>query len=157
MDKQIATVQVAYEIIKSSKSPLTNPEIKEALVKAGRQASSTIIYPLLEKGYIKRTEKDGRAAYSVTSVTPVFGAPRKLRRKVAHKNKLAISAMVDSPAIIATPEDEAALLQNTMLSSYNALRGLQNTVATIKFATMLEERGPEQMILMLEGLSRMRR
>ncbi len=163
MKTKMPSIQVAYEVIKSAKEPLTHPEIMEGMTKQGCKASGTIIYPLVERGYVKKTEKeyDGRkrTAYLVTDATPEFSQRRKRKYTKKASNKLAIAAAVDSPAgeIVRTPEQEREEAHRVMGMTYNAVRSLQNTAVTLRFAEMLEEHGPEQMLLMLSAVANMRR
>ncbi len=159
----IPSVQVAYNVIKASKEPLTQPEIMQGMAKQGRKATSTIIYPLVEKGYIKKltTEKmfEGklRAAFIATDLTPEFSARRRQKRKYTKSNKLAIRSATDSPAeVVLTPEQIQQEGQRVMATTCNAVRSLQNTVVTVRFAELLQEHGPEHMLLMLTGIANMR-
>jgi hypothetical protein len=150
------SVQVAYNIIKE-KGPVTAPEIMEGMKEKGRKVSGTIIYPLLKRGYIKKSaqEKDGRTAYeAAANVTPTFGAARGPRKQKKHSTAL-LKATPAPQEIIMSSAQIREQAEEEMALSHTAINSLQKTAATVKFIHMMERVGPEQMLLMLSGLERM--
>lgn len=131
---------------------MTQPEIMAALHSAGYKVAPTIIYPLVDMGVIKKSEKDGRMAYSVIpGVTPTFGSMGVKQKRKYVRGKKIILANPTPPS----PEQLAVIAQEEAGRANNAHGIIKNTAAMLQFAILLDKMGADQMLLMLSGVEQM--
>jgi DNA-binding transcriptional regulator GbsR (MarR family) len=151
--QRMPIVQRVFNTVKGSKEPLTVSEIQS---KMNGEKVGTTIYALIHKGAVKRAlDKGDKAAYVATGMEPTFG-PARTRRKRKPNTEM-VKAVVDSPAIaVISPEQVAQQAQEEMAQLHSAVSSLQSASLFVKFAVMLERHGPEQMLLMLNGMDRLR-
>ena len=146
---------MTYNILQAAGTPLTQPEILAALHSAGYKVAPTIIYPLVDLGVIKKSEKDGRMAYSIIpgATMPVSGMGGNGAEKKTRKyNRKKIILATPTPT---TPEQLAVIAQEEVGRAHNAHGIIKNTAAMLQFAILLDKMGADQMLLMLSGVEQM--
>jgi len=150
--KRMPVVQRVFNVLKDAPGPLTVPEIQREL---NGEKVGTTLYALMEKKVVKRVEDKGdRAAYLATGIVPTFG-PARTRKK--QKPNTAALAVVNSPAMPEpTPDQIAEQAQLEMAQLHSAVSSLQSASIFVKFAVQMERHGPERMLLMLQGMDRLK-
>jgi hypothetical protein len=168
---ELSGVAAMFELLKAG--PSNRSSLRQRWKDGGRTPSSfdPSLYPLIDRGILKKEKKGDEMIFSIAPghENETFNPPRMNQRKGAKKADTALAVPTKRPyhrktetAIAFNPpaakrhdkaDSETSLMAlEQMAQAHSAINTLQNSVAAIKFAMLLDRHGPEQMLLMLAGL-----